>query len=253
MTKIAIIMRTVTNLWKVKMENCTAWKSGTARRFSLNLDLIHVKANEEGRAKLTESVSAVDALVTFEQIAEPKFTSMEDTKNLRPNGSFLKSARMKKQRLHKMCHWGPLIWGPFEVLSDHGDEVEDDEPTNETTEMMLPLPPGSLFKRTETLCGKSRKPCKEGHQDEEDPFFDCWDGKQEQSDALQQMDPWARNAPKSEPDVKGCLSVNFPACSVCQKLEVYQRLPMKAPQCDISSEGEDRPSDNSNGGERGPD
>ena len=35
------------------------------------------------------------------------------------------------------------------------------------------------------------------------------------------MDPWARNAPKSEPDVKGCLSVNFPVCSVCQKLEVY--------------------------------
>ena len=33
--------------------------------------------------------------------------------------------------------------------------------------------------------------------------FDCWYGKQEQSDALQQIDPWARNAPKSEPDVKG--------------------------------------------------
>ena len=72
-------------------------------------------------------------------------------------------------------------------------------------------------------------------------------------DALQQMYPWARNAPKSEPDVKGCLSVNFPACSVCQKLGVYQRLPIKAPQYDISSEGEDRPSDKSNDGEWGPD
>ena len=98
------------------------------------------------------------------------------------------------------------------------------------------LQPGSWFKRTETSCGKFRKPCNEDHQDEDDPFFDCGDGKQEQFDALQQMDPWARNAPKSVPDVKGCLSVNFPACSVCQKLGVYQRLPMKAPQYDMSSE-----------------
>ena len=35
-------------------------------------------AKEEGRVKLTENVSAVDALVTPEQIAEPKLTSMED-------------------------------------------------------------------------------------------------------------------------------------------------------------------------------
>ena len=90
-----------------------------------------------------------------------------------------------------------------------------------------------------------QKPCNEDHRDEEYPFLDCWDGKQEQFDALQQMDPWARNAPKSVPDVKGCLSVNFPACSVCQKLEVHQRLPIKAQQYDISSEGED----NSNDGE----
>ena len=90
-------------------------------------------------------------------------------------------------------------------------------------------------------------------KNEEDPFFDCWDGKQKESDALQQKDPWARNAPKVEPDVKGCLSVNFLACSVCQKLGVYQRLPIKAPQHDISSEGEDQPSDNSNDGEWWPD
>ena len=67
------------------------------------------------------------------------------------------------------------------------------------------------------------------------------------------MDPWLRNTPKSVPDVKGCLSVNFPVCSVCQKLGVYQRLPVKAPQYDISSSGEDRPSDNSNDGEWWPD
>ena len=59
------------------------------------------------------------------------------------------------------------------------------------------------------------------------------------------------------PSVKGCLSVTFPACSVCRKLEVYQHLPIEDPQYDISSEGEGRPdevqnevapSDNSNDG-----
>ena len=120
--KVAIIMRTVTDQWKVKMENCTTWTSA--------------KANEEGRVKLTETVSAVDALVTLEQFAEPKLTSVEDLQNLRPKGKVLEIARTKTQRPHKMCQWGPLVWGPLEVLSDHGDEEEDDESTNETTEMM---------------------------------------------------------------------------------------------------------------------
>ena len=41
---------------------------------------------------------------------------------------------------------------------------------------------------------------------------------------------------------KGCLSVNFPVCSVCQKLGVYsQQAPITAPQYDISSKGEGQP------------
>ena len=47
--------------------------------------------------------------------------------------------------------------------------------------------------------------------------------------------------------------MNFSTCSECQNLGVYQRLPIKAPQYDICSEGEDRPSDNSDGREWGPD
>ena len=47
--------------------------------------------------------------------------------------------------------------------------------------------------------------------------------------------------------------MNFLVCSVCQELEVYQRLPIEAPQYDISCEGEDRPSDNFNDGEWWPD
>ena len=69
----------------------------------------------------------------------------------------------------------------FEQIAEGGG-VEDAESTSDTTEMMSPLPPVSWFKTTETFCGRFRKPCNEDHQDEEDPFFDCWDGK-EQFDA----------------------------------------------------------------------
>ena len=47
------------------------------------------------------------------------------------------------------------------------------------------------------------------------------------------MDLWAPNAPKSALDVKGGFLLNFSVCS-----EV--RLPFEGPQCDISSEGENR-------------
>ena len=59
-----------------EMENCTAWKSGTARKSSPNLVTKQAKAKEEGEVKLTGDVSAVDALATSEQIAEPKLTSI---------------------------------------------------------------------------------------------------------------------------------------------------------------------------------
>ena len=75
----------------------------------------------------------------------------------------------------------------------------------------------------------------------------------EQIDLLQQVDPWMRNAPKSLPLVKGCSSVNFTACSVCQKLGLYQRLPSKTPQYDIFSEEEERSSNDSNDEEWCPD
>ena len=86
---------------------------------------------------------------------------------------------------------------------------------------------------------------------EESPFFDCWDWRCGQSDTLQQTDTSAQNVPTSISSAKGCLSVNFPHCSVCQKLGVHsQHLPITAPsppppppssQYDIPSEGECRP------------
>ena len=80
---------------------------------------------------------------------------------------------------------GTIDLGSFEVLSGHGDDMDGDESTFETTEMMPPLPLDSWFQRTETFVGKFRKPCNEDHRDEEDPCLDCWDGEQEQFDVLQ--------------------------------------------------------------------
>ena len=102
--------------------------------------------------------------------------------------------------------------GSFKVLSNHGDAVEDDvdidEFSEEATGILPPLPPASWFKKTETSkhkemhCRRCRKPCNGDRRDEESPFFDCWDWKHEQSDVLQQVDPWARNAPESVPSGK---------------------------------------------------
>ena len=115
------------------------------------------------------------------------------------------------------------------MLSDHGDAEDGgdvDEVLEEATGIMPLPPPASWSKNTETLkhnemqCRKFRKPCNGDRRDEESQFFDCWDGKHEQSDALQQMNPWVRNAPMSVSSEKSCFSVTFPVCSACQKLEV---------------------------------
>ena len=200
--------------------------SNGKRKSSLNLVTNQAKAREEGRVKLTKNVSAVDALSASEQIAEPKLTSMEDLQNSAPKGKSVGNCADEETETSQNVPLGTIDLGSFEVLSDHGDEVDGDESTLETTELMPPLPPDSWCKRAETLCGKFRKPDNEDHRDEEDPFLDCWDGEQERFDALQEMDAWARNAPKSSPDVKGCFSVNFPVCSLCQKMGVHQRLPI---------------------------
>ena len=101
MLKIAIIfMPVVTNLCTVKMESCIACESGTARKSSLNPITYQAKAKEDGMVKLTNNVSAVDALVASEQIAEPNLTSMEDTEHLRLKGKVSLNARTKKKRPH---------------------------------------------------------------------------------------------------------------------------------------------------------
>ena len=132
-----------------------------------------------------------------------------------PKGKGVANCEDEETETSQNVPLGTIDLASFEVLSNHGDDVDDevdvDVSTNETTEMMPPLPPISWLKKTEAYCGKFRKPCKKDHRDEEHPFFECQDEMREQIENLQQMDPWMRNAPKSLPLVKGCSSVNFTA------------------------------------------
>ena len=54
--------------------------------------------------------------------------------------------------------------------------------------------------------------------------------------------PGQQHVSKPLSSAKGCSSVNFPVCGVCQKFGEYdQHLPRTAPQCDASSEEECQP------------
>ena len=170
-----------------------------------------------------------------------------------PKGKGVASYEDEETEISQNLPLGTIDIASFEVLSDHGDNADDevdvDVSTDETTEMMPPLPPVSWFKKTKMYCGKFGNPCNKDHRDEEYPFFDCQDEMREQLDILKQVDPWARNAPRFVPHVKSCSSVNFTACSVCQKLGLYQFLPTQTPQYDIFSEEEERLSNDSTDGE----
>ena len=107
-----------------------------------------------GRVELTKNVSTVDALVTSEQTAEPRLTLMEDPRNLNPKGKGVGRYEEEEQETSQNVPLGTIDLGSFEVLSDHGDAVEDDvdldECSEEATGMMPPLPPASWFKKTGT-------------------------------------------------------------------------------------------------------
>ena len=145
------------------------------------------------------------------------------------------------------CHRGSSIWGPLRCCQ-----------TTVTPKMMVMLM--NSEKKPQELCHRRHLPlgsirqrlqsmmkCIAGsfgnlamETAETKSLHSSIVGKHEQSDVVQQVNPWARNAPKSVPSVKSCLSVNFHVCSVCQKLGVYQHLRSRVPQYDISSEGEGR-------------
>ena len=151
------------NLSKVKMVNYTAWKSGTARKFSPSPLTARAKdtPKEEGKAKLTENAIDVDALVTSERTVEPKSHINGGPPKSAPKGKGVASCEDEETETSQNVPLGTIDLASFEVLSYHGDDVDDevdvDVSTNETTEMMPPLPLISWLKKTEAYCGKFRK------------------------------------------------------------------------------------------------
>ena len=131
----------------------------------------------------------------------------------------LEIERMGSEKHHDTCHWGRLIWGLFEVPSNHGDTVEDDvvvdEPAENATGIMPPLPRAPWFKKTRMHCGRISKHChgNDCRVREESSFFDCWD---EQSDTFAasgslgtestEVCIWCKRLPVSELPCLFCVS-----------------------------------------------
>ena len=58
-----------------------------------------------------------------------------------PKGKSVGNCEDEETETSQKMPLGTIDLGSFEVLSDHGDEVDGDESTFETTELMPPLPP----------------------------------------------------------------------------------------------------------------
>ena len=137
-----------------------------------------------------------------------------------PKGKGVGNCEEEEQESSQNVPLGIVDLESFEVLSDHGETMADDdvvESSEESTGTMPPLPPVSWLKErrmsryAEMLCRKFRKhgkgnDCRDG---EESSFFDCWDWRHEQSDMLKYADPWEQNEPKTAASAKDCQSVNF--------------------------------------------
>ena len=126
-------------------------RSATAKKFSPNPDTIRAKATQkvEGRVEPTKTVSAADALVTSERIAEPRLTFMEDHPTSAPKGKGAGSCEEEKPETSQNVPLETIDLGSFEVLSDRGDAAEDDVDVDEFSEeaagVMPPLPPACLL------------------------------------------------------------------------------------------------------------
>ena len=155
--KTATTMRVATNSWKVKMENCTVWRSETARWFAPNPGTIRAKATPkvEGRDEPMKSVSVVDAKVTPERIAEPRHTKRRTPKSAL-KGVGVESREEEDPETSQNVPLGIIDLESFEVLSDHGDSEYDghvDGPSKEATKLRhrRRMPLGSGIQRFQSI------------------------------------------------------------------------------------------------------
>ena len=158
--------------------------------FLPNAGMIRPKATPkvDEKAEPTKNVFAVGVLVIVEQVVE------ERPPKSAPKGKGVGSCEEEERETLQNVRLGTIDLGSFEVLSDHGDTVEDDVVVDESSEESAgttpPLPPAPRFnktrtsKHTEMHRGRFSKHCHDNdcRDSEGSSFFDCWD---EQSDIMQ--------------------------------------------------------------------
>ena len=104
--------------------------------------MIQAKAKEEGRVKLTESVPLQTHCSRPSRLQSQNSHQWWAPKSA-PKGKSVGNCEDEETETSQNVPLGTIDLESFEVLSDHGDEVDVDESTYETTEMMPALPPDS--------------------------------------------------------------------------------------------------------------
>ena len=151
-----------TNVSKVKMVNYTAWKSGTARKSSPSPPIARAKdtPKEEGKAKTDRECYRCGRVGHIRTDCRAKSHINGGPPKSAPKAKGVASCEDEETETSQNVPLGTIDLASFEVLSNHGDDADDevdvDVSTNETTEMMPPLPPVSWLKKTEAYCGKFR-------------------------------------------------------------------------------------------------
>ena len=203
------------------MENCTVWKSETTKKVFTNPRYDSTKGNTTGgrRAKPTTNVFVVDAVATAERLQS------QDSRQWRTSPN---SAGRRARNIEKRARW--LIWGLLECC----------QTTARPQKMMLLLMnlqmnPRGLCRRCHLFPGSRTQ----GFHGTQKGVAGSFENMAMATTAETAKSPLSRTLGHS---MKGCFSVNFHICFVCQKLGVYsQHLPITSLRYDIPSEGDCRP------------
>ena len=134
------------NLSKVKMVNYTAWKSGTARKIFTKSTYSSSKGHTKGggKGKTDRECYRCGRVGHIRTDCRAKSHINGGPPKSAPKGKGVASCEDEETETSQNVPLGTIDLASFEVLSNHGDDVDDevdvDVSTNETTEMMPPLP-----------------------------------------------------------------------------------------------------------------
>ena len=158
------MMQEATRSWKVRTDNCTAWRSRTARE-SLPSPRAKAATKVDARnVKLTQNVSGAGAFATSELDCRAKSHVNGGPRKSAPRGNGVGNCQDEEQETQGNVPLSTIEWRSFEVLSDHGHTTEDiedmDEFPEQPTETMLPPPPSSQLQKTKTRSTRSETTCR---------------------------------------------------------------------------------------------